>query len=174
MKYVLTGIWIMFSFVMTAELVADTVYTWTDENGKLHITQDPPPQKAKLKDTIEYEPQPAKVDLESKRLPETRTAAELQKQRTDEVLEARAQAEKAREAAEIAAAKAEEATRMAKEYSESNNPSKVMQQTYDYQMEQAIEAAKAAEERAGIAEEKAIDAEKKADLAEEQAKPADD
>jgi hypothetical protein len=169
MKFFLTGIWVILSFVMTAELAADKVFTWTDENGNLHITQDPPPKKAELKDTMDYQPQPAKADLESERRPQIGAEAELKKQKTDEVRKARAEAEKAKQAAEIARDKAEEATRMAKEYSESNNRNQYMQQTYEYQMEEAVEDAKAAEERARIAEEKAIDAEKKAELAEKQA-----
>lgn len=173
MKFFLNGIWIILSFVMAADLAADKVYTWTDENGKLHITQEPPPQKAKLKDTMDYQPQPAQADLESERQKETGTEAELKKQKSDEVRKARAEAEKAKKEAEIARGIAEETTRMAKEYGESNNLNQVMQQTYEYQMEEAVEAAKAAEERARIAEEKAIDAEKEA-KDEEQTKQADD
>jgi hypothetical protein len=174
MKYFLTGMWVILSFVVTAELAADKVYTWTDENGNLHITQEPPPKKAKLKETMDYQPQPAKADLESERRKEIGAEAELRKQPSDEAQKARAEAEKARKEAEIARGVAEEVTRMAREYSESKNRNKVMQQTYEYQMQKAIEDANAAEERARIAEEKAIDAEKKAKLAEEQAIQADD
>jgi hypothetical protein len=174
MKYFLTVIWVILSFVMTAELAADKVYTWTDENGNLHITQDPPPKKAELKDTMDYQPRPAKTDLESEDRKQIGAEAELQKQTSDEVQKARAEAEKARKDAEIARGIAEETTRMAKEYSESKNRNKVMQQTYEFQMEKAIEDAKAAEERARIAEEKAINTEKKAKLDEEQPKQADD
>lgn len=169
MKYFLAGIWVILSFVMTAELAADKVFTWTDENGKLHITQEPPPKRAELKDTMDYQPQPAKADLESESRREIGAEAELKKPKSDEVRKTRAEAEKAIKAAEIARDKAEEATRMAEEYSESNNPNQYMQQVYEYQMEKAIEDAKAAEERARIAEEKAINAEKKAELAEKQA-----
>jgi hypothetical protein len=174
MKYFLTGIWVILSFVMTAELAADKVYTWTDENGNLHITQEPPPKKAKIKETMDYEPQPRKTDLESKRRKEIGAETELRKQTSDEAQKARAEAEKARKEAEIASGIAEEVARMAKEYSESENRNKVMQQTYKYQMEEAVEDAKAAEERARIAEEKAIAAEKKAELAEKQATRAED
>ena len=174
MKYFLTGILIILSLAMTAELSADKVYTWTDEKGNLHITQDPPPKKAKLKETMDYQPLPAKADLESERQKEIGTEAELKKQTLDEAQKARAEAEEAKKEAEIARGVAEEVMRMAKEYSESKNRNKVMQQTYEYQMEKAIEEAKAAEERARIAEEKAINAEKKAKLAEEQAIQADD
>jgi hypothetical protein len=173
-KYFLTGIWVILSFVMTAELAADTVYTWTDENGKLHITQEPPPKKAKLKETMDYQPPPAKADLESEDRKEIGAETELKKQKSGEVRKARAEAEKAKKEAVRARGIAEETTRMAKEYSESNNQNKVMQQTYEYQMEKAIEEAKAAEERARIAEEKAINAEKTAELDEEQPQKAVD
>jgi hypothetical protein len=174
MKYFLTGIWIISSFFMTAALTADTVYTWTDENGNLHITQDPPPKEAKLKETMDHQPPPVKAGLESERRKEIGTEAEHKKQKPDEAQQARAEAEKAKKAAGIARGIAEEATRMAKEYSESNNRNQYMQKTYEYQMEEAVEDAKAAEERARAAEEKAIDAEKKAKLAEEQVRQADD
>ena len=174
MKYYLTGILIILSFVMAADLAADKVYTWTDENGKMHITQEPPPKKAKIKDTMDYQPQPAKADLESERREEIGTEAELKKQKSDGARKARAEADKAKKEAVRARGIAEEATRMAKEYSESNNRNQYMQKTYEYQMEEAVEDAKAAEERARAAEEKAIDAEKKAKLAEEQVRQADD
>lgn len=174
MKYFLIGIWVILSFVMTAELTADTVYTWTDENGKLHITQDPPPKKAKLKETMDYQPPPVKSDLESEDLKKIRAEAELKKLTSDEARKARAEAENAKKEAESARGIAEETTRMAKEYSESNNPNKIMQQTYEFQMEEALEEAEAAEERARIAEEKAVNAEKEAEIDAEQPKQADD
>ena len=174
MKYFLTGIWVILSFVVTAELAADKVYTWTDEKGNLHITQDPPPKKAKIKETMDYQPQPAKADLESEYRPETGAEAELNRPQSDEALKARTEAERAKKAAEIARDKVEEVTRMAREYSESNNPNKVMLQAFEFQMEKAIENAKAAEERARIAEEKAISAEKTAELDTDQTKPDED
>lgn len=36
---------------------ADRLYTWTDAKGVTHITQDPPPNTAKVVDTIDYSPQ---------------------------------------------------------------------------------------------------------------------
>lgn len=37
---------------------ADRLYTWTDAKGQTHITQDPPPDTAKVVDSIDYTPQP--------------------------------------------------------------------------------------------------------------------
>ena len=45
MKYLLMGISRSLLFFVTAELSADKLYTWTDEKGNVHITEDPPPQR---------------------------------------------------------------------------------------------------------------------------------
>jgi hypothetical protein len=37
---------------------ADRLYTWKDAKGQTHITQEPPPDTAKVVDTIDYSPQP--------------------------------------------------------------------------------------------------------------------
>ena len=174
MKYFFIGVVIAGLFVAFADLRAAEVYTWTDENGNLHITQDPPPKKAKLKDTVIYEPQSAAKILENERRQKEASEAAAERQKSDEVLKARAEADQARKDAETAAAKAEEAARMAKEYIETHNRNQYMRRVYQYQMEKAAEDAKAAQERAKAAEQRAIEAEKKASLAEEQAKQADD
>ena len=174
MKYFLMGVVIAGLLAVSANLRAAEVYTWTDENGKLHITQDPPPKKAKLKDTIIYEPQSAVKDLEAERRQKAADEAAAEKQESDELIKARAEAEQARKEAETAAAKAEEAARMAKEYIETHNRNQYMRRVYQYQMEKAAEDAKAAEERAKVAEQRAVEAENRARLAEEQTGQADD
>ena len=57
MKYLLTGISLILLFFVTAELLADKLYTWTDEKGILHITEQPPPKNAKKMDVMTYQPQ---------------------------------------------------------------------------------------------------------------------
>jgi hypothetical protein len=47
---------IVLGWVVNAD--ADRLYTWTDSKGRTHITQDPPPDSAKVVDTIDYSPQP--------------------------------------------------------------------------------------------------------------------
>ena len=37
---------------------ADSLYTWTDAKGVIHVTQNPPPAAAKDVNTIDYSPQP--------------------------------------------------------------------------------------------------------------------
>ena len=174
MKYLIIGA-VIASFIMAfAELQSAEVYTWTDENGNLHITQDPPPKKAKLKETMTYQPQPAIKVEETERRQKALDEAADEKLKSAELQKARAEAAQTRKEAEIAAAKAEEAARMAKEYIETHNRNQYMRRAYKYQMEKAAADAKAAQERARLAEQRAIEAEKKARLAQEQIQPAGD
>ena len=69
MKYLSMGISLMLLFFVTAELSADKLYTWTDEKGNVHITENPPPKNAKTKDVMTYQPQ---------------TEAQIQKIKADE------------------------------------------------------------------------------------------
>ncbi|MBW2515720.1 MAG: DUF4124 domain-containing protein, partial [Deltaproteobacteria bacterium] len=57
MKYLLMVICLMLLFMANTEISADKVYTWTDAKGNLHVTQHPPPQNAKTKDVMNYQPQ---------------------------------------------------------------------------------------------------------------------
>ena len=50
---IITGI-LLVGF-LSSGLFAGQVYTWTDENGNLHVTDTPPPPKSKVKDTLEYQ-----------------------------------------------------------------------------------------------------------------------
>jgi hypothetical protein len=41
---------------------ADRLYTWEDDKGVTHITKEPPPQKTKMIDTMDYKVPPAQVN----------------------------------------------------------------------------------------------------------------
>jgi hypothetical protein len=174
MKTVLTGLSLLLLCCLNSEVFADQVYTWTDKDGNMHITAEPPPKNAQVKDIIEYEPPPDKTvpDTEQRRHSEAETASS--EPESDEVRQARKEAEKAREEAEIASAKAEELTKAAEKYIQTHSQNEYMRRAHQYQMRKAAEDAKAAQERARIAEEIAIEAEKKAKLAEENARDSDD
>ena len=51
----LTATAVLLFCIFTASLLgAQKVYTWTDENGVLHITDHPPPQRAQLEEVVTY------------------------------------------------------------------------------------------------------------------------
>jgi hypothetical protein len=41
---------------------ADRLYTWEDDKGVTHITKEPPPQKTKMIDTMDYTEPPAQMN----------------------------------------------------------------------------------------------------------------
>ena len=57
MKYLLTGMALVLILLVTTEISADKLYTWTDVKGNLHITQQPPPDNARHMDVMTYKPQ---------------------------------------------------------------------------------------------------------------------
>ena len=54
-KRALVTLTIIFLFLLAFSAQAGKVYTWTDENGNLHITNTPPPKNAKVKDVLPYQ-----------------------------------------------------------------------------------------------------------------------
>jgi len=63
MKYLVSGLFLVLLFFANTNLSADKLYTWTDANGILHITENPPPKNAKTKDVMTYQPQ-TKVQIQ--------------------------------------------------------------------------------------------------------------
>jgi len=169
MKTVLAGISLLLLFWASTEALADQVYTWTDKDGNMHITAEPPPKNARIKEVLKYEPQPeiSVPDAEERQHPAAEAPSD--KAEPDDVRRARARAEKARQEAEIARARADEATKAAEKYIETHNRNEYMRRAYQYQMRKATDDARAAQEFARIAEEKAVEAEKKAKFVEERA-----
>ena len=174
MKTVSAGLSLLLLFFTNTGIFADQVYTWTDKDGNMHITAEPPPRNARIKDVIEYKPRADETvsDAENKRDSEARVAPG--EQESDELRRARARANKARQEAQTARAKADEATKAAEKYIETHNQNEYMRRAHQYQMRKAADDAKAAQEQARVAEEKAIEAEKKAIEVEKKAKLAEE
>lgn len=174
MRYLIIGIILVLIALANSELSADKVYTWTDKDGRMHITAEPPPQNARVKDVLTYEPRPDKIASPAEGSRHPSAEAPTGKPESDDVRRARARAEKARKEAEMARTKAEDLTKAAEKYIQSHNRNEYMRRAYKYQMRKATEDAKAAQEQARMAEKNAIDAEKKAKYVEERANELDD
>ena len=174
MKIVLAGLSLLLLCIVNSEVFADQVYTWTDKDGNMHITAEPPPKNARVKDILKYELQPDETVPQEGQRRDSEAEAAPGKPESDEVRRARTEAETARKEAEIASARAEELTKAAEKYIETHNRNEYMRRAHQYKMRKAADDAKAAQEQARIAEEKAIEAEKKVKLAEENARDSDD
>ena len=174
MKIVLAGLSLLLFCCVDSEVFADQVYTWTDKDGNMHITAEPPPKNARVKDILKYKAQPDKTVPDTEQRRDSEAEAASGEPESDDVRQARTRAETARKEAEIASAKAEELTKAAEKYIETHNRNEYMRRAHKYKMRKAADDARAAQEQARIAEEKAIEAEKKAKLAAENARDSDD
>jgi hypothetical protein len=174
MKTVFAGLSLLLFVFANTEVFADQVYTWTDKDGNMHITAEPPPQNARVKDVLQYEPRPDQNTPDAEPKEDAESEATTEKPVPDYVLRAREKAEKAKKEAEIARAEAEEKTKAAEKYIETHNRNEYMRRAYKYKMRKAAEEANAAKEQARIAQEKAIEAEKRVKFVEERARQLED
>jgi len=95
MKFYAIVICVLLAGFLSSGLIAGQVYTWTDENGNLHVTDTPPPPKSKVKDTLEYQ---------------EKTAAEIQElEQHQQMRQEKKSGEAIRQQADAAAKKAAEA-----------------------------------------------------------------
>jgi len=133
-----------------------TIYTWTDERGNLHVTDEPPPPDAKLKEVETYrEKTPEEIeyieDMKEQR-EENRRIEDLQQ----EAEQARRDAADAQTKAIAATEQAETLTREAQEYVRrfGNTPERRKQFKYKIQAkkEQALAAQDAALEARALAD----------------------
>lgn len=137
------------------------VYTWTDAKGKLHITDEPPPLDASLKDIVESPPvSPAEVrQTEQQRM--RRDEKRLDGQRQSETEETLRRAREADQRAREAIQRADEQTQQALDYRKrfGNTPSRREQFKYKMRDEEQkaetsrIEAQKAIDRAKAAAEE---------------------
>ncbi len=99
-----------------SRLNAQQIYTWTDENGVMHLTDQAPPQKARVDDIIKYkEKSPQEEDAIERKIEKLRESNERQDER-DAAQRAAVEARKAEKRAEEAARKAREETLENQEY----------------------------------------------------------
>jgi len=148
-----------------AEPSADKVYTWSDRDGNLHITNRPPPDDAQVRDVISYTPEPREKILERRRRREADAESSKRAEASQIAGELAAEAEAARRAADHAKTEAEEAVLKSRAYIDKHSSSKRGRKIYKYRMERSDQDASAAVERARAAEERALRAEQEAQSA---------
>jgi hypothetical protein len=127
------------------------VYTWTDSRGKLHITDDPPPVDASVKDVVEESMvTPAEArQRQQQRL--QRNEARLDEKRRSELEDSQRRAREADEQAQEAIRRADEQTQQALEVRKrfGNTPSRREQFKYKIRAEEEkAEAARTEAQRA--------------------------
>ena len=66
------------------EAEAGQVFTWTDADGNLHITDTPPPQRAKIKNVIQYKKKTAEEIQAERQQEKERTSQQLKEDKLKE------------------------------------------------------------------------------------------
>ena len=157
--------------IFTAEAPGKTLYTWTDENGITHITETPPPPKARLEDRIEYSPQ-SRQEIEEIRQEMKQTQAVREKERIQQLArEAQREAADAAAKAEQAQTEADAAEKRLEEFKEKINNWRRYQNNRSTILD--LEAQRnAAKERALQAAEDARAAQRRAEQAKKEAEEA--
>ena len=152
MKPIVVVAAVILSLVVAAGAYAQSkVYTWTDAKGKLHITDDPPPLDASVKDVVES---PQLTPAENRQLEQQRQLREdsrLDDKRRSETEEALRRAREADQRAREAVQRADEQTQRALDYRKhfGNTPSRREQFKYKIREEEAkAEAARAEAQKA--------------------------
>lgn len=116
MKFFIATAILLLSLFTVSHLGAQKIYTWTDENGVLHITEQPPPKSAKVEDVMTYkEKTPAELEAMQREKDAIRREFERQEQ-VDQAQAARLKANQAEEQAKQTKETAEEEFEYNKEY----------------------------------------------------------
>jgi hypothetical protein len=165
---------IILVFCTTAVFGAErNIYTWTDERGNLHVTDEPPPSSAKVKDVETYRDQTPEEVKSVERTLQQREARRQAEELQSDVAEAQRRAAEAAEAAVSATERAQALTREAQEYVRrfGNTPERRKQFKYKIQAKKdvALAAQDAALEARALADQAKLEARQLQTVAEEAA-----
>jgi len=145
MKYLTSAMVFLLIFSLSSNLQAQTkIYTWTDKNGDLHMSEDPPPGDARLKDVSTYhEKTPQETEAIQLEL-EQRQATRDREEQIREAEAAQRRAVAAQEQAADAAVKAEEATQNAYDTYERYGNTRDKRKQFRKRIQRSIDEADAA------------------------------
>jgi type IV secretory pathway VirB10-like protein len=157
-------------FQSASGLLAGSIYTWTDKNGAVHITETPPPPGAAVEDAMSNPPEsPAPVQPS----PPPQSIGDWEVQQAEQqARQAQEQLEAARQKAAEAEQEAQQTIRQSEEYIDTHDNNQYMRRVLKYQLRQAAAAAQAAEAKAEEAADQVKQAEQDAAAAEQQVQGA--
>jgi len=169
MKYFIAAAIILFSLFAATILGAQKLYTWTDENGVLHITEQPPPNSAKVENVMTYkEKTPEELEAIKREKDNIRREFERQEQ-LDRKQEAGVKAKQDEEQAKKAKEKAETEYNYNKEYIKRLSSTKRKRRQFRKKIERLKKETEQSFDEAKSAAEKAEEAKKAANEAQSSA-----
>jgi hypothetical protein len=151
-------------------LWADSIYTWTDKNGAVHITETPPPPGAAVEDALSNPPE-SPAPVEPSQPPQSIGDWEVE-QAEQQARQAQEQLEAARQKAAEAEQEAQQTIRQSEEVIDTHDNNQYERRVFKYELKQAADAAQAAEAKAREAAAQVKQAEQNAAAAEQQVQDA--
>ena len=174
MKFLAITIAFLLVGLLNPGLYAGQVYTWTDKDGNLHVTDTPPPPKSNLKDTLEYQERTAAEIQELKNLKKRRAEESVQAAKINSVHEAKRRARQAGARAKKAVEQAEQISSDAEIYIRRLSSTREKRKQFRKKIQREAARAKAAQTRAEKAIEDASQAAEEARLAAEELNAQDE
>jgi hypothetical protein len=156
-------------FQSASGLWADSIYTWTDKNGAVHITETPPPPGAAVEDALSNPPESTNPVQPSP--PQSIGSWEVE-QAEQQARQAQEQLEAARQKAAEAEQEAQQTIRQSEEYIDTHDNNQYERRVFKYELKQAADAAQAAEAKAREAAAQVKQAEQNAADAQQQVQGA--
>jgi len=157
-------------FQSASGLLAGSIYTWTDKNGAVHITETPPPPGAAVEDAMSN-PAEAPAPVQPSPPPQSIGNWEVQ-QAEQQARQAQEQVEAAKQKAAEAEQEAQQTIRQSEEVIDTHDKNQYMRQVFTYELKQAADAAQAAETKAQEAAGQVQQAEQDAASAQQQVQGA--
>jgi len=115
-KTIIAALAFFISLSVTSDLGAQKLYTWTDDQGVIHITDDPPPKNARVEDVTAYPTKsPQEIDAIERKKQQLRENFKQFEER-EAARRATVEAQKAQERAREAMQKAQEEAQQNQEY----------------------------------------------------------
>ena len=155
-----------------SNLGAQKLYTWTDEKGVLHITDNPPPKRARIKDVTKYrEKTPQEIDAIQREKEDLRRKYEKEEQ-IERARKSELQAREADQRANEAVKQAQEKYEHNLEYIKRLSTTRDKRKQFRKKIQRLKDESEAAQTEAQMAAKQAQEAAQKARMtAEEAEKP---
>ena len=172
MKPLVLTMVILIGLFGASHLSAQKLYTWTDENGVTHITDQPPPKRARVLNVMSYSKEtPEETEAIQRRKEEFRRELDRE-EKLEQVRQAEVRARKAEEEAKQAMKQAEEEIAEKQEYIRRLSTTRDKRKQFRKRIERLKREAEAAQADAQSAVQKAQEASAEARTAAEEARNA--
>ncbi len=139
---------VTYIFQSASDLWSGSIYTWTDKNGTVHITETPPPPGAAVENVMSNPAEPPDSVPPTQPQPSQSVWKWNIQQAEQQVRQAQEQLEAARQKAAEAEREAQQTIQQSKEYIDSHNNNQYMRWAFRYKLRMAAEAAQAAQAKA--------------------------